>query len=156
MPGICINCHGGRADPLAPADPLTGKPRFALVANSGSQHRGDMQARLHMLNADHLEFSSVAGFTRPELEAAVKTMNRMVLCTYPLAGAAAGPEDACRPAAGTNEWQGTAAAVLKAAYGGDDHNGGLQTGFDASLPPGAAGRANYDLFLNWILNGAPE
>ena len=36
------------------------------------------------------------------------------------------------------------------------HNGLLQTGFDASLAPGDAGRANYDLFLNWILNGAPE
>ena len=36
------------------------------------------------------------------------------------------------------------------------HNGGLQIGFDTSLPPGDAGRTNYDLFLNWILNGAPE
>ncbi len=120
MPGICINCHGGRADPLTPADPLTGKSRFPLVQNSVSQHRGDVQARLHMLNADHLEFSSTRpGYTRPELEAAIKTMNKMILCTYPLAGAPAGPEDFCRPAAGANEWQGTATAVLKAAYGGD-------------------------------------
>lgn len=119
MPGICINCHGGRADPLTPPDPLTGKSLFPLVQNSVSQHRGDVQARLQMLNADHLEFSSMAGFTRPELEASVKAMNKMILCTFPLAGAAAGPEDACRPAAGSNEWQGAAAAVLKAAYGGN-------------------------------------
>ena len=36
------------------------------------------------------------------------------------------------------------------------HNGGLRPGFDGSLLPGAAGRADYDKFLNWILNGAPE
>lgn len=119
MPGICINCHGGRADPLTPADPLTGKSLFPLVQNSVSQHRGDVQARLHMLNADHLEFSSTTGFTKTELAAAVKTMNKMILCTYPLPAPSAWPEDACRPTAGANEWQGTAAAVLKAAYGGD-------------------------------------
>lgn len=36
------------------------------------------------------------------------------------------------------------------------HNGLLRQGFDASLAPGAAGRADYDKVLNWILNGAPE
>jgi len=36
------------------------------------------------------------------------------------------------------------------------HNGGLRLGFDTSQPPGAAARADYDKFLNWILNGAPE
>lgn len=39
---------------------------------------------------------------------------------------------------------------------GNHHFGGLRGGFNASLPPGTAGRANYDMFLNWILNGAPE
>jgi hypothetical protein len=29
-------------------------------------------------------------------------------------------------------------------------------GFNASLAPGVTGRENYDLFLNWILNGALE
>jgi hypothetical protein len=29
-------------------------------------------------------------------------------------------------------------------------------GFDASLPPGHSDRVNYDVFLNWILNGAPR
>jgi len=142
MPGICINCHGGRADPLTPADPLTGKSLFPLVQNSVSQHRGDVQARLHMLNADHLEFSSMSGFTRAELEATVKTINKMILCTYPLAGAAAGPEDACRPAAGINEWQGAAAAVLKAAYGG---NGLPNAGFSDTYVPSdwiSAGRTS--------------
>ena len=38
---------------------------------------------------------------------------------------------------------------------GRHHNGNLQLGFDTTQPPGNAARANYDLFLNWILNGAP-
>ena len=38
-----------------------------------------------------------------------------------------------------------------------NHHGGLrQAGFDTSLAPGEAGRANYDLFVNWILAGAPQ
>ena len=34
---------------------------------------------------------------------------------------------------------------------GQHHNGGVRPGFDL-----AGNRANYDLFLNWILEGAPE
>jgi hypothetical protein len=36
------------------------------------------------------------------------------------------------------------------------HRGGLGQGFDTNVPPGQPGRAKYDLFLNWILNGAPQ
>ena len=36
------------------------------------------------------------------------------------------------------------------------HGGKLIAGFDTSKAPGAPERARYDLFLNWILNGAPE
>jgi hypothetical protein len=32
----------------------------------------------------------------------------------------------------------------------------LRPGFDTTVLPGQAARANYDLFLNWILNGAPQ
>jgi hypothetical protein len=39
---------------------------------------------------------------------------------------------------------------------GKHHGGGLRPGFDASAIPGQAARVNYDLFLNWILNGAPQ
>ena len=35
------------------------------------------------------------------------------------------------------------------------HGGKLVSGFDTSKEPGAPERARYDLFLNWILNGAP-
>ncbi|MEN9538593.1 MAG: hypothetical protein RLZZ126_828 [Pseudomonadota bacterium] len=39
---------------------------------------------------------------------------------------------------------------------GHHHNGGLRTGFDTTLLPGAAGREDYDKILGWILNGAPQ
>jgi hypothetical protein len=39
---------------------------------------------------------------------------------------------------------------------GHHHFGALGEGFDTSLPPGQPGRAKYDLFLNWALNGAPQ
>ncbi len=35
------------------------------------------------------------------------------------------------------------------------HFGGLQPNFDASLDVGAGGRSNYDLFVNWMSEGAP-
>lgn len=41
-------------------------------------------------------------------------------------------------------------------HGGNPITGTFQTNFDSSLMPGSPGRSNYDLFLNWILNGAPQ
>jgi hypothetical protein len=43
----------------------------------------------------------------------------MVLCSYPLPAPSAFPEDACRRPATADEWQGTAAALIKSFYGGD-------------------------------------
>lgn len=118
MPGPCITCHGGRMDALTPPDG-TGNPRFPLVANTASGQRGDLLGRMHPIEVDHVDFSSTPGFTRAEQEPALKILNKMVLCTYPRAGAAAGAEDACRRPALAHEWQGTGAAMIKAAYGGD-------------------------------------
>lgn len=39
---------------------------------------------------------------------------------------------------------------------GHHHPGGLRPNFDTSVTPGSAGRGAYDIFLNWILHGAPE
>jgi hypothetical protein len=39
---------------------------------------------------------------------------------------------------------------------GNHHGGNLIPKFDASKPPGDPARENYDLFLNWILAGAPQ
>ncbi len=118
LPNICINCHGGRADPLTPVDATTGKKLFALVQNSASQHRGDVQARLNMFKADSFGYSATLGYRRLDLEASIKTLNKMVLCTYPLPGGGGTGEDACRPTAAPHEWQGVGATALKAAYGG--------------------------------------
>ncbi len=39
---------------------------------------------------------------------------------------------------------------------GHHHKGNLLVGFNAAAAPGDAARARYDLFQNWILNGAPQ
>jgi mono/diheme cytochrome c family protein len=119
MPGPCLTCHGGRGDPLTP--PSGGQPLFPRVMNSVSLHRGDAQARMQPFDVESFGFSTTPGFTRADQEAALKTMNKMVLCTYPNPGGAAAclaPLVGSRPAAGNDEWQGTAAALIEAAYGG--------------------------------------
>ena len=121
MPTACITCHGGRGDPLTPPDPVSGKQLFPLVMNSYSQHRGDVQARLHPFEPAAFDFSTIAGFTRAELEPSIKAINKMVLCSFPFPAAGpilARPEDACRRTATTHEYQGAAATHLKAMYGG--------------------------------------
>ncbi len=118
MPGPCITCHGGRGDALTPPD-ATGKRRFNLVQNSVSQTRGDVQARLHPFETDSFLFSSKPGFTRADQEAPIKAINKMILCSYPLPSPSSFPEDACRRPASPNEWQGSAADMLKSFYGGD-------------------------------------
>jgi len=117
MPGMCISCHGGRGDPLTPPD-AQGKRHFPIVANGVSQARGDVQAHLHPFEVDALAFSDTPGWTRAEQEASIKKINTWILCSYPKTAADTYPEDACRREAGPSEWQGTAAAVIKAAYGG--------------------------------------
>ena len=148
MPGICINCHGGRADPLTPAAAATGKPLFPLVQNSVSLKRGDTQARLQMFAVGSFDFSTLPGLTRTDQEAALKVFNTFVLCTYPLSVASTAGEDACRPAAGANEWQGTAATLLKAAYGGD----GMQNDAfsDTYVPPSWSTAGQTTLYQNVI------
>ena len=138
MPSLCISCHGGRGDPLTPPD-ATGRRLFPLVANSVSQHRGDTQARMHPLEPDTFQFSPAPGFTRAEQEAAMKAINRMILCTYPRPAAANAPEDQCRRIASPSEWQGTAAEIIKAAYGGD------------GLPN--ATFADHFVPQSWLVNG---
>jgi hypothetical protein len=118
MPGPCISCHGGRGDALA-AVGADGKRKFTLVQNTVSQTRGDVEAHLHPFEPDVFGFSTTAGFTRADQEAAIKTINRMILCSYPLPAPSSAPEDACRRPASPSEWQGTAASLIKESYGGD-------------------------------------
>ena len=118
MPGPCIACHGGRADALTPPD-ASGQPRFNLLPNAVSGARGDTLGQLPPFEVASFEFSTDPGYTRAEQEPLLKTMNRMILCSYPLPAPSAFPEDACRRAASVGEWQGTAAALIKGGYGGD-------------------------------------
>ncbi len=120
MPTVCISCHGGRGDPLTPPDG-TGKQLFALVMNSYSQHRGDVGAQLHPFEPASFDFSTLPGFSRAEQEAAIKEINKLVLCSMslPVGTAAVFPEDTCRRVATQHEYQGVAATHLKAMYGGD-------------------------------------
>ncbi len=119
MPGPCATCHGGRADPLTPPD-ASGRQLFALVSNTTTSTRADIRAHMHPLEVDTFDFPASGPFTRANQEAELKTLNRIVLCTYPLTAPSAAPEDACRPAVNPNgnEWAGTAAAIIKNAYGG--------------------------------------
>ena len=48
------------------------------------------------------------------------------------------------------------ASFLLRRPSGHHHPGGLIPNFDSNITPGSAGRGAYDIFLNWILNGAPE
>ena len=118
MPGPCIACHGGRADALTPPD-ASGNPHFNLLLNAVSGTRGDVLGQLPPFEVSSFQFSTTLGYTRADQEPLLKTMNRMVLCSYPLPAPSTFPEDACRRKASSGEWQGTAAALIKAAYGGD-------------------------------------
>ena len=121
MPGPCITCHGGRGDALMPPD-ASGLPRFNLLANVASKARGDVQAQLAPFEVDTFDFSDRSGFTRDVQEAMFKALNQLVLCTYPIPDDEAAPrlpEDICRRTANGSEWQGTAAGLIKRAYGGD-------------------------------------
>lgn len=146
MPGVCLSCHGGRGDALTPPG-AGGQPLFPLVSNSVSMQRGDAQGRMMPLEVDSFAFSTTAGFTRADQEAALKTLNGMVLCTYPRPAAApVFAEDACRRVASANEWQGTAADLIKNAYGG---NGLLNATYsDTFVPAGWLGQES--LYANVV------
>jgi hypothetical protein len=129
MPNICVSCHGGRADALTPPD-ASGRQQLSVVQNSfaqqkGDVQRGDVQAHLAVLEVDTFAFSTRTGFARTDQEAALKAMNELVLCTYPVARGKVrhSPEDDCRRDAIDSEWPGTAAELIKRAYGGDGLTG---------------------------------
>ena len=132
LPGVCTNCHGGRADALAAASGSSFA--FLPLQNSKPAESGDVRGRLHALDASELEFSSKAGFTLADQQAALKKMNQWVLCSIPRADIIQGAEDGCRDAAKSTEWQGAAGTRLKLAYGGP---GMPAAGFNTSLAPPA-------------------
>ncbi|MBL6750623.1 MAG: hypothetical protein ISP90_08875 [Nevskia sp.] len=114
MPVPCIVCHGGRADLLLP--------------DGSFPRRGDVSAHLQPLDLGIFEFSSRAGFTQPEEEAALKLLNQAAYDSY---APNLGP-----PPAGTPKparWDSTQArALLESFYGG---SGLPATQFQAGTPP---------------------
>jgi mono/diheme cytochrome c family protein len=156
MPTICISCHGGRGDPLTPANG-SGHKLFPRLMNAASKvdviapdvggMRGDIGAQLHPLEPASFDFSSTSGFTRANLEAKMKTINKMVLCSFPLAGASGGAEDTCRRAAIQDEYQGTAAAHLKDMYGGDGLPQATASTTDTYVPTSWSSVGQSDLYL---------
>jgi mono/diheme cytochrome c family protein len=126
MPGICISCHGGRADPLKYDGTFPRSVTSFPGASDKDALAGDVQAHLQPLEVGTFDFSTTPGYTRADQEAALKTINKLVLCSYPLptGTTSADPDDACRPVAGPNSWQGTAAEMIKSWYG--DTGSGLQ------------------------------
>jgi mono/diheme cytochrome c family protein len=155
MPGICTSCHGGRGDPLTPAyGSPTGKQLFALIGDPEESVRGDLEGKFHFFEPETYSFSALPGFTRPDQEANIKTLNQWILCTYPLTYAQSGvpvtnPEDVCRSPAPLEEWQGAMAVdVLKQAYGGDGLPSPTYLDTYAPLEWKAAGQS--DLYMNVV------
>jgi len=150
MPTVCTTCHGGRGDPLTPPDPVTGKKLFALVENGYSKHRGDVQAQLHPFEPATFDFSTIAGFSRVEQEAAIKAVNKLVLCSMSLPNGtvAANPEDTCRRVATRNEYQGTAAVHLKDMYGGNGMPNPASFTTDTYVEASWATAGQSSLYLN--------
>ena len=155
MPTICITCHGGRGDPLTPPDG-SGKALFAKVMNTVSQARGDVAAQLHPFEPASFDFSALPGFTRAIQESKLKTINKMVLCSMPLAAPSIFAEDACRAnnrlanggVATVNEYQGTAAVHLKDMYGGDGLPLAATAASDTYVPAAWQTAGQTSLYLN--------
>lgn len=140
MPGICISCHGGRAYPLTPATGSpTDKALFPVIGFTASKKRGDVEAHLQPFDVNSFSFSTVPGYTRADQEANLKTINQMVLCTYPKASTETAIENNCRRNVVSGEWSGKpAATIIREAYGG---NGLPKLTFsDTFVPTGWAGQ----------------
>ncbi|MEQ1837156.1 MAG: hypothetical protein ABL858_02260 [Candidatus Nitrotoga sp.] len=134
MPGICISCHGGRAYPLTPLDG-SGKPLFPVIGFTASKKRGDVEAHLQPFDVGSFGFSTVPGYTRADQEFKLKTINQMVLCTYPKESTETAGVDTCRRNVVFGEWSGTpAATIIKNAYGGNALEG--ETFSDTFVPMG--------------------
>ena len=109
MPGPCITCHGGRADPL----------QQNAVGAWVFPRQGNTFGRMQGLEVGVLDFADVSPWTRAEQEATLRQMNEMVLCSYPIGAASSLTEDACRSATVAGEWTGAAGAeLIKSWYGG--------------------------------------
>lgn len=127
MPGLCVQCHGGRGDPLTPTG-LFARSENTRASLENLSLRGDVAAKLQPFKVDEFKFFNAVvngvDYSRAGQEAKFKAFNQMVLCTYPkpvtdTSSDFTGSAPCTRPAAGLHDWQGKLAEVIKAAYGGD-------------------------------------
>lgn len=151
MPIPCISCHGGRAPPLlATATAVTGgggvTSKFPILPDVP---RGGTLARMQALNVDTLDFAPVEPYRRVDQEASLKSMNRLVLCTFPLSGGVVGTDDNCRTATANSEWPGTNAAMIKAWYGGDNLPNATQSD-TLFMPSGWAAGAEQNIYRSVV------
>jgi hypothetical protein len=127
MPSVCINCHGGRADPL--------------TATGVFPDGGNVRARLQPIHVDSVEFWSTAPYRRADQEEVLRQINYAVFCahSYPLPGPVpASPDvDSCRPlpssTTGGHDYQGAAADMMKVWYVAGINNTGA-TFADSYVP----------------------
>lgn len=139
MPSVCINCHGGRADPL-------------YVDRSGSPtvrfpNGGNVHARMQPIKVDSVEFATSGSYTRVAQEEALRQINYAVYCAHSLAVSAyptppASGVDACRPfqgktdySTGGNDYQGIETEMMQSWYSNAINVPGTAMS-DTYLPPG--------------------
>lgn len=147
MPTICISCHGGRGDALTPDG------QFPKLTFSQSGARGDIGGQTHAFEPASFDFSGISGFSRAALEANIKVLNKMVLCTYAKpASESTGAFDGCRRAANANEYQGTAAAHIKYLYGGDNLPNATAEATDTYQPGDWGSSGQGSLYASSVTN----
>jgi len=141
MPSVCINCHGGRADPLYTDRSGAAVTRFP--------NGGNVRARLQPLKVDSLDFKSTGPYIRANQEEALREINYAIFCAHSLAqGEVPSGVDTCRPPQGVltisgttggHDYQGAEAEMLKSWYssGSIDTPGSAMA--DSYLPTGPGG-----------------
>jgi cytochrome c553 len=155
LPTICVNCHGGRGDALTPSGlfPKLNYLQSGPVGGPAGGARGDVGAKAHILEPSAFDFSTISGFSRASLEAKLKELNKMVLCTYPKpASETAGAFDSCRRAANPDEYQGTAAAQIKHMYGGNDLPNAAAETTDTYVPTDWQSAGQESFYFSTIAN----
>jgi len=139
MPSVCINCHGGRADPLYTDRSGTPRTRFP--------NGGNVRARLQPLKVDSLDFKSSGPYIRANQEEALREINYAIFCAHSLAqGEVPSGVDTCRPpqgmpdgSTGGHDYQGAEAEMLKSWYSNGSIDTPGSTMADAYLPTGPGG-----------------
>jgi len=125
MPGICVQCHGGRLLPLDPGGEL---PRLRTSDDLGLP--GDVEAKLQAFEVDTFDFADSGPFSRANQEEKLRRLNATVYDSYDAGDYANG--------VGTDSGKWDPAFeqdLIKGWYGGDVHASGSSFNGDY-VPPG--------------------